>query len=295
MLLLFPTALTVLGFSVLQMIENESVTAVRIWPAFVVVGAALVAHLLLTFLAPDADQMLLPLALVLNGMGLVMIERLASNFTVRQVAAMLIGLVVALGLAIWPNTLRMLERVRYSLIVPGILLLLLAVFGAGLFLRIGRFGIQPSEFLKLLLVIFLAGFLDFHREKFVFFRLSRPFADRRWLWVYFPMLGMWGLSMLLLVLQRDLGAALLFFGTVLALAYLATQRLDYVMLGLALFAAGATAAYSLFSHVQARVAIWRDPWSGTDEAYQIVQALLAVGNGRVFGQGLGQGFPDFVP
>ncbi|MCZ7572347.1 MAG: FtsW/RodA/SpoVE family cell cycle protein [Ardenticatenaceae bacterium] len=303
-LLIFPLALTALGFIVLQLLHNHPVTAGPLWPALALIGAALVAHGLLSLFAPDADQTLLPLALTLNGLGLVMIERLASNFTARQTTAMLIGLAVALALAIWPDTLRLLERARYSLLVPGILLLLLAVlisltpFGSSraLFLTVGRFGFQPSELLKLLLVIFLAGYLDFHREKFVTFRLLRPFRDVRWLWVYFPMLGMWGFSMLLLVWQRDLGAALLFFGTFLALAYLATQRGDYAMLGVGLFAVGAAAAYTLFAHVRERVAIWLDPWGATiGDPYQIIQGLLAVANGGILGQGLGQGFPDFVP
>lgn len=304
LLLVFPAALTALGFTVLQLLQNESVTAGRIWPAVALVVGALVAHGVLSLLAPDADQVLLPLALTLNGLGLVMIERLASNFTVRQTVTMIIGLIVALGLAVWPNTIRLIERARYSLIVVGIVLLLLAIvvsltpFGSNepLFLTVGRFGFQPSEFLKLLLVIFLAGYLDFHREKFVTFRLTRPFRDIRWLWVYFPMLGTWGFAMLLLVWQRDLGAALLFFGIFLALAYLATQRGDYVILGLGLFAAGVFAAYTLFDHVKERVAIWRDPWGATSgDPYQIIQALLAVANGGILGQGLGQGFPDFVP
>lgn len=301
---IFPLALTALGFAVLQLVQDNPVTAGRLWPALVLIATALVAHLLLSFFAPDADQTLLPLALMLNGMGLVMIERLAANFTARQTAAMVIGLAAALALALWSDTLRLLERARYSLLVPGILLLLLALlvsltpFGSGqaLFLTVGRFGFQPSELLKLLLVIFLAGYLDFHREKFVTFRLSRPFRDVRWLWVYFPMLGMWGLSMLLLVWQRDLGAALLFFGTFLALAYLATQRGDYVVLGVVLFAAGALGAYSLFDHVRERVAIWLDPWDATiGDPYQVIQGLLAIANGGILGQGLGQGFPDFVP
>jgi cell division protein FtsW (lipid II flippase) len=304
LLLLFPFAMTGLGFAVLRMLENEPITVERIWPALAFVGAGVLAHLLLTVFAPEADQVLLPIVLTLNGMGLVMIERLANNFTTRQVSTMLIGMTACVVLACWSETLRFIERYRYSLLLPGIGLLLLAVlislspFGGdlALFITIGRFGLQPSEILKVILIIFLAGYLDFHREKFMTFRLTSPMADRRWLWVYFPMLAMWGFAMMLLVLQRDMGAALLFFGSFLALAYFATQRGDYVMLGMGLFVVGATVATMLFGHVQARVAIWLDPWnSEVGDPYQVVQGLLAVANGGILGQGLGQGHPDFVP
>lgn len=301
-LLLFPIAIGAVGFWVLTQLHVATASG-RWWPAFVVAAAGLLANLILTRRAPDADQLLVPVALMLATIGLLEIERLASNFTVRQTAALVGSVALMLVLALWPGILRFLERVRYSLILPGIVLLLLTIlvgltpFGEGQqFLRIGRFSFQPSEPLKLLLVIFLAGYLDFHREKFKSVRLTRLWRDARWLWVYFPLLMMWGFAMLLLVWQRDLGAALLFFGTFLGITYLATQRLDYVLIGFGLFAAGAVAAIQTFSHVATRIAIWQNPWdTGTAGAYQVVQALFAVANGGLIGQGLGQGFPGFVP
>lgn len=305
-LLLFPIALTALGFYVLQLLAGQ-VQSERYWPAILFGVGLLVMNLLLSRLAPEADETLLPVAAMMNGMGLVMIERLASNFTVRQTISMAIGFVLCLLIAIWVEGPRFAERYKYSLILPGILLLLLGLIlsftgaiagspGRSVLSLTDRFGIQPSEPLKLLLVLFLAGFLDFHREKFVTFRLSRPFTDRKWLWVFIPLLGMWGLSMLLLVLQRDLGAALLFFTIFLVVAYLATQRAGYVMLSLGLFVGGALAAYNAFSYVSLRFTVWLDPWSYPDgPGFQLIQALLAVANGGLFGKGLGQGFPGFVP
>jgi cell division protein FtsW (lipid II flippase) len=240
-------------------------------------------------------------------MGLVMIERLASNFTVRQTTSMVIGMVVCTVIVLWNEGPRFAERYRYTLILPAILLLTLGVVvsfagtdptdpGRSVLNITDRFGIQPSEPLKLFLVLFLAGFLDFHREKFQTVRLRKPFQDRRWLWVFIPLLGMWGISMMLLVLQRDLGAALLFFAIFLVLAYLATQRLDYVILSLGFFALGTFAAYQLFSYVGVRFAVWLDPWSDPEGAgFQLIQALLAFGHGSIIGQGLGQGYPGFVP
>ncbi|MDQ4075598.1 MAG: FtsW/RodA/SpoVE family cell cycle protein, partial [Chloroflexota bacterium] len=303
LLLLLPLALTGVGFYVLQILQGQIAT-VRYWPAIVLAGGALLMHLIFSWLAPEADQTLLPVVTMMNGIGLVMIERLASNFTVRQTTSMVIGMILCTAIVLWNEGPRLAERYRYTLILPGILLLTIGVIlsfagegpGRSVLNITDRFSIQPSEPLKLLLVIFLAGFLDFHREKFVTVRLRRPFQDRRWLWVFVPLLGMWGISMLLLVLQRDLGAALLFFTIFLVLAYLATQRLDYVLLSLGLFAVGAFVAYHLFSYVAVRFAIWLDPWSDPqDTGLQIIQALLAVAHGGLIGQGLGQGYPDFVP
>jgi cell division protein FtsW (lipid II flippase) len=302
-LLVFPVALTGLGFYVLQMMQDQLLVE-RYWPAIVLGIGGLVIHLMLSWLAPRADQMLLPIVLMMNGLGLVLIERLASNFTVRQTISMVIGMVLCLVLAVWNDWPRYAERYRYSLILPGIMLLTVGLIlsftgegpGRSVLNITERFGVQPSEPLKLLLVLFLAGFLDFHREKFMTVRLTRPFKDRRWLWVFIPLLGMWGISMLLLILQRDLGAALLFFTIFLVLAYLATQRGDYVLLSLGFFAVGAFAAYQAFSYVAVRFVSWVNPWENSETGgFQLIQALLAVGHGGLFGQGLGQGFPDFVP
>lgn len=301
-LLLFPIALTVIGFYALQMLEAQGQPdiAERFWPAMVLAGGGLVMHIALSLLAPRTDQTLLPIALTMNGMGLIMIERLAHNFTVRQTVTMVIGMIVCLGLALWKDWPRLADRYRYTILLPGILLLTAGVAvsfvgegpGRSVLNLTERLGIQPSEPLKLLLVLFLASFLDFHREKFATVKLTRPFAERRWLWVFVPLLGMWGISMMLLVLQRDLGAALLFFAIFLVLAYLATQRGDYAFLSLGFFMAGAVAAYSALSYVQNRVALWLDPWAQRDS--QIVQSLIAIASGGVLGQGIGQGHPDFV-
>ncbi len=303
LLLLLPLAFTGVGFYVLQLL-SEGLLVERYWPAVVLAAGALLMHLVFSWRAPQADQTLLPIVTMMNGIGLVFIERLASNFTVRQTVSMGIGMLVCTALVLWNEGPRYAERYRYTLILPGVLLLTFGVVlsfggdspGVAQLNLTERFGVQPSEPLKLLLVLFLAGFLDFHREKFRTVRLTRPFQDRRWLWVFIPLVGMWGIAMMLLVLQRDLGAALLFFAIFLVLAYLATQRLDYVMLSLAFFAVGAFAAYNLFSYVGVRFSTWLDPWSHTDTGgFQIIQALLAVGHGGVIGQGLGMGFPDFVP
>ena len=306
LLLLPPFLLTGAGFYSLQL-QRGDLLVERYWPAIALVVGALLMHLIFSWLAPHADQVMLPLVTMMNGLVLLIIERLASNFTVRQTVAMGIGMALCTALVLWNDGPRFAERYRYTLILPGIFLLVVGLLlsfagsevgdpGRSVLSITGTFGVQPSEPLKLLLVLFLASFLDFHREKFQTVRLTRLFTDRRWLWLFIPLVGMWGISMILLILQRDLGAALLFFGIFLVLAYLATNRKDYVLLSLLLFVAGGFFAYHSFGYVAQRFAAWLDPWANADTGgFQLIEALYALANGGIFGQGLGQGFPDFVP
>ncbi len=170
--------------------------------------------------------------------------------------------------------------------------------GSGMRLWIGAGGVyfQPSELYKVILVVFLAAYLAEKRELIVLagwrvgpLRLPPvPYLT--------PMVAVWLLSLGLVVVQRDLGAALLFFGIFLALLYVATERVSYVLAGLAAFGVGAVVAYRLFEHVRDRVSIWVDPWAQAQErGYQLVQALMALGAGGVFGTGLGYGLPDYIP
>jgi cell division protein FtsW (lipid II flippase) len=165
-------------------------------------------------------------------------------------------------------------------------------------LWIGAGGVyfQPSELYKVILVIFLAAYLAEKRELIVLagwrvgpLRLPPvPYL--------LPMVAVWLLSLGLVVVQRDLGAALLFFGIFLALLYVATERVSYVLAGLGAFAVGGFVAYQLFGHVRDRVSIWLDPWPQAQErGYQLVQALIALGAGGVFGSGLGYGYPEYIP
>jgi len=168
--------------------------------------------------------------------------------------------------------------------------------GAKSWLDFGFFSFQPSEFVKILVVLFLASFLIENRAV-----LTAGTRSLGWLalpgpqeWV--PLVVMWGVSLLLLVFQRDLGTALIYFGTFLAMVYTATSRIFYVLFGMGLFMAGATASYFLFDHVQARFEIWLNPWPYIDTTgYQVIQSLFAIGSGGIMGTGIGQGYPDFIP
>ena len=251
---------------------------------------------------PHADPFIVPIVALLTGWGLLLQSRLASSsFLLRQIIWLFIGCGALTLVACYPTLIRLLRRFRYSLLVAGLLLLgLTLVFGVnpsgfGQQLWLGAFGVyfQPSESLKFLLIIYLASYLCDRRNVL----LHRPAAPPVWLVVLGPMLTMVGIALLLLGWQQDLGAALLFYLTFVAMLYLAWGKGWVVALSLLLFAPVAIVGYLASSRVALRVSIWLDPWSPeqVDRAFQILQSLYALAAGGVFGQGLGQGVPTFIP
>jgi cell division protein FtsW (lipid II flippase) len=168
--------------------------------------------------------------------------------------------------------------------------------GARLWIGFGGLYFQPSELLKILLVIFFAAYLDEYRELLAHAAWRVGPLHLPPLPYLAPLLIMFGVSQAVLFWQRDLGAALLFFGIFLSMLYVASGRLSYVLMGALLFVVGSAFSFTLFSHVQLRVSIWLDPWAQRDAGgYQLVQALYALGGGGVFGSGLGFGYPDYIP
>lgn len=257
------------------------------------------AHLVFSRYAPRRDPVILPIVALLTGWGIILIARLAINFLGRQVIWLLLATAALVVLALLPRNLRWLRRYRYSWLTLGLLLLGATLLfgvnpsgaGAALWLPIpfvGRVFFQPSELLKLLLIVFLASYFD-EREP-----LLR--GARRILPYVAPLALMWGFSMLLLVWQRDLGTATLFFLLFLALLYLATGSGWYVAGGVFLLLVAGVVGYVAFDVVALRVDAWWNPWPDAgDRAFQIVQALYAVAAGGVLGQGVGQGFPTYIP
>jgi cell division protein FtsW (lipid II flippase) len=200
---------------------------------------------------------------------------------------------------------RVLSRLAYTLALVGLVLLAIPaalpasiseVNGAKLWIRLAGFSIQPGEFAKICLIVFFAAYLVDKRDVLAL-------ASRRVLGMEFPrgrdlgpVLAMWGLSILVLVFERDLGSSLLLFGIFVVMLYVATERASWLVIGLGLFAVGAFAAYHVFGHVRARVDVWLDPFAYRSGAgYQLVQSLFGLGSGGIFGAGLGAGRPDQVP
>jgi cell division protein FtsW (lipid II flippase) len=270
----------------------------------------LTAHLTVRRLAPGADPVLLPTAFLLNGVGLVMVRRiafaledagdLAPSQTLWSVVA--IGAFCATLIVLHDHTA--LDRYRYLIGVGAIALLLLplvpgigrSVNGARIWLQLGPMSFQPGEVAKLALVAFFASYLAEKRALLsvapnrlgpLHVPPARAFA---------PVLVAWAVSLLVLVFERDLGLSLLVFGLFIAMLYIATGRLPYALLGGLLFAGGAFAAWTLFSHVQARIETWLDPFADPDGlGFQLVQSLYAMAEGGLGGVGLGQGRPDLIP
>ncbi len=279
---------------------------VALWPLAIWVSCVLISHMMLSRLLPRRDPLILPVIMMMAGWGLTLVARLAPPFATRQtvwLAISSVGLVIMATLA--PN-LRILRRFRYTWLLLGLAVLATTlVFGVNpsgdqhaprLWLGFGRVYFQPSEILKLLLIVFLASYLADKRELLVSTHVQLGHWKLPSLPYLAPMLLMWGFCIILLVWQRDLGAASLFFLIFLAMLYASTGQAGYVIVGLALLMVAGLAGYWLFDVVRLRVDTWWNPWPEADDrAFQVVQSLLAVAAGGIFGQGVGQGAPTFVP
>jgi cell division protein FtsW (lipid II flippase) len=281
-----------------------------------------VAHLAIRRLAPWADPLMLPLAALLNGLGIVMIYRLqqsgrdgnsgrvistmSTSSTVLQVVWSTVGVAAFIAVLALVREPRLLQRYTYTFGVIGLVLLAIPavpgigseVNGAKVWISIGGFSVQPGEFAKLALAVFFAGYLVAKRDVL-------SLAGRRVLGIDLPrgrdlgpVLIAWAASLLILVFETDIGTSALFFGLFLIMLYIATQRTSWLLIGGALFLAGAYAASTLFAHVGERVTIWLHPFAAQNVygiSYQLVQGLYGMGFGGVLGTGLGNGQPYWTP
>ena len=303
-LLLLAIAPCLAGALLLAAVVEQPLSHPRYRPVYVFAGVVAVCHLVLVASRFRGDQLLMPLAVALAGIGLLLVTRLIPVLAPRQMMWIALGCAVMLAAAVGPWETHLLERYKYTAAIAGMVLVgLTLVFGidpngsgARLWLGTRTLSFQPSEILKVLLVIFLAGYLVDKRElltgAFVrwgpFRLLPLPYLA--------PLLAMWGLSLALLVVQRDLGAAILYFGVFLVMLYVAVGKAWYVAAGSLLFLLGGAVCYLFFSHVRLRVEVWLDPWvDPQNRSFQIVQALYALGSGGLFGSGFGRGYPLYVP
>jgi cell division protein FtsW (lipid II flippase) len=300
LLALVPASLLVTaGFAAIFIQQSEVLSDVSLIYGGAFLGLCFAAHLVIRFTLPYADPYLFPLVAVLACFGLVVIYRIDEELAREQAQWFVVGLILFAATIVFLRDFRILERYRYTVAVAGLVLLLLPrvpgigqqVNGAYLGVGIGPISFQPAEFGKIAIVVFLAAYLRDTRQVLVQ-------GARRVLGVtipplkhFGPLLVIWGLAMLLLVFIRDLGSSLMFFGGFLALLYVATSRLSFVVIGLAMFALGAWFFASTVGHVQDRVDIWLDPFDPRvveKEGYQIAQSLFAQADGGLFGTGFGQ-------
>ncbi len=280
-------------------------------------GLTIVAHIAIRFVAPYADPVLLPVVAALNGLGLAVIHRLdlayeaadrAAGFAPQQLTWMTLGVGLFVVTLVVLRDHRTLMRFTYTSGLAAILLLLLplvpgvgkTINGARIWIGVGPFSFQPGEVAKVLLVVAFAGYLVLHRD-------ALALAGRRILVVDLPrgrdlgpILGMWLISLGILVFQRDLGSSLLFFGLFLVMLYVATERPGWLVVGGTLFAAGAFLGYQAFGHVRIRFDTWLHPFDyyypedgGT--SYQLVESMFGMGWGGMLGRGFGEGNPSRIP
>jgi cell division protein FtsW (lipid II flippase) len=287
--------LTATGFAAVYIARQDVVSTASLSYAAFFVALFIAAHLVVRVALPHADPYLLPLSGLLTAVGLTMIYRIDPDLAFKQGLWVVVGLVAFAGLVLLLADHRRLDQVKYILALTAIGLLILpavpglgrTINGASLWVGVGPLVFQPGEFAKILLVVFLAGYLRDNREMLSMGGGRYGFPSPKH---FGPLLVIWGGAMLVLFQTNDLGGGLLYFSIFLAMLWVATGRWPYVAVGGALFALGSYALYHVVPHVQDRISIWLDPWQDPfDKGYQLVQSIYAISGGGLFGQGLGRG------
>jgi cell division protein FtsW (lipid II flippase) len=273
-------------------------------------------HLILRLVARDADPFIVPIATMLNGLGITMIHRLdlaagSSGWEaagVRQMAWTAIALLIAIAVLLVVRNYRILLRYRYLSMLAGVVLLTMPLWpgigrtvnGATIWVEFGGMTFQPGEIAKIALAVFFAGYLMTARESLS--RVGRKLLGVRWPRIrdLGPLIIVWVLAMAVLVFQRDLGTSLLYFGLFLAMMYIATNRVLWIVMGGSLFVAGAALSSSQISYVRDRIDGWLDSFNpavydAVGGSYQLVQGMFGLAEGGFVGSGLGQGQPSLVP
>ena len=260
------------------------------------------AHLAVRMLAPGADPAILPIVFVLSGIGITFVTRLAPTLAMNQVTWLFLSVAAMVATLFVVRNLDELADYKFTIGIIGVALILLPMVfgteqgGSKLWLRLGSFSFQPGELAKIAIVLFLASFFAANRELLsVSSRRIGPLTLPRPRMLA-PVLCMWGLSLLIVVFERDLGSALLFFTIFVVMIYVTTGRASYVLISVALLAVGAVGCYFLFNHVRVRFNIWLDPFADAQGGgLQIVQSLYSLADGGLFGTGVGRGMPRLIP
>ena len=295
--------MTAVGFASVYIARQSVVSTASLTYAGLFFGLYVVAHLVVRYTVPFADPYLLPIVGLLTAVGLTEIYRLHPDDAFRQAGWIVVGVVLfTLALLLLRHDYRRLESYKYLfgltaiglLVLPILPVIGLTVNGARLWVHVGSLRFQPGELAKVMLIVFLAGYM---REKREVLAQGRP---KDW----GPLLLIWAIAMLVLLETRDLGGGLLYFGIFLAMLYMATAKIGYVAAGLGLFLVGAIGVWRVTPHVRERVTIWLHPWTDHKvycplsghlelrqncQSFQLVKSLYSIGNGQYGGTGLGKG------
>lgn len=303
-LLCIAAPLVILLFTMIALGEGSSLSWENLGVPVGIFIAFLIAHLAIRKLAPGADPALLPLSFALSGIGIAFVTRLAPELAMRQVMWLFFGVVCMLLVLIFLKNLDRIANYKYTLMIVGFLLLLSPllpvvgqeIYGSRIWLNIAGISFQPGEIAKILIVLFLAGYLAQNREMLsIFTHRIGPFKIPD-LATLVPLLVMWVISLLIVIFEKDLGSALVVFFVFITMLYVATGKKTYLIIGFVLIAIGGVAAFLLFDHVQIRVDTWLDPFKdATGDGYQLVQAIFSIADGGLFGVGIGNGMSDQIP
>lgn len=329
-MLTFAVAVTVFAYANVGLGVDGKLPSGALGYGIGLAGLLVAAHLAVRRFAPWADPLLLPLAAILNGLGLVMIHRLqlasqahlmpgntlAPSATNTQLMWSALGVVAFIAVLAFIREVRVLQRYTYTLGIIGLALLAIpallpssmsAINGAKVWILIGGFSLQPGEFAKLMLAVFFAGYLVVKRDVLAL-------AGRRILGIDLPrgrdlgpVLVAWAASLMILIFESDVGTSAMFFGLFIAMIYIATQRTSWLLIGLALFLFGVLVTAGLFAHVGQRFDIWLHTFAPANincnpatqrncaPSYQLAQGVYGMGSGGILGRGWGQGQPYVTP
>ena len=296
--------ITAVAYVLAALGKNSEMPATIVPFLVALLGLLVAAHIAVRLFARGADGTLLPLAALLNGVGYVMIARLSEDRAAKQTTWTFVAVVAFVLTLLLVQRPADLARYKWTFLFIGAGSLMLplvpgigaSVGGARIWVNVGPINIQPGEFAKIALALFFAGYLADSRELIAAGgRRIGPLRVPAMRYVL-PITLAWGFAVAVMVAEKDLGSALLFFTLFTVIMWVATERAVFLFLGLSLFAVAAYAAWRLFEVVQTRVDIWLDPWSQYEgRGYQPAQAMFAFANGGTAGTGLGMGSPNKIP
>ena len=303
-LLCLAAPIVIVLFAMLVLVGGQELSFNTLGVPIGIFVAFLLAHLAVRKLTPNADPAILPITFALSGIGIAFVTRLAPASASRQLMWLFAGVAVLIFILWFVKSLDKLAEYKYTFIIVGILLLLSPMLpiigteinGSRLWLSIGGFSFQPGELAKICIVIFLAGYMAQNREMLSIFTWKVGPVRLPSLATLLPLIVMWALAFIVVVLEKDLGSALVLFLVFLVVLYVATGKKFYILIGVILAALASVILFHFFSHVQTRVSIWLDPFKDAQgSGYQLVQSIYSLADGGIFGVGIGKGLCTSIP
>lgn len=303
-LLCVAAPIVVLMFAMISINEGDALNLETLMVPIGIFASFIAAHFAVRKFARNADPAILPIAFALSGIGIAFVTRLRPELAVNQLLWLFLGVALMMVVLVFVKNIDKTSNYKYTLMILGVLLLLSPmvpgigeeISGSRIWLNVAGYSFQPGEIAKILIVLFLAGYLAANREMLSVFTVRiGPFnlPDLRTL---LPLILMWALALVIVIFEKDLGSALVFFFVFLTMLYAATGKKFYLIGGFLLAGIGALAAWSLFSHVQIRVDTWLDPFADAQNTgYQLVQTIYSLADGELFGVGIGRGYAEIIP